>query len=235
MSRLPDFVMIGAMKCATTTLADQLSAQDGLFITTPKEPCYFSDDDVYERGFHAYSALFDEAAPDELVGEASTHYTKLPAYPHTIARMQAHGFAGKLVYIMRHPVDRLVSHYIHAWTENEIDCSVSDAVDRLPGLIDYGRYAMQIDPYLEAFGKSRVLPVFYDRMVASPLRELARVCDFLGHPHAVAWDHSQAHQNVSADRMRASPMRDQVINAPGVRSVCRWFPRPLRKLSLIHI
>ena len=41
---LPDFLIIGAMKCGTTTLAAQLAAQDGLFITTPKEPNFFSDD-----------------------------------------------------------------------------------------------------------------------------------------------------------------------------------------------
>ena len=46
----PDFILIGAMKCGTTTLAGQLAAQDGVFITTPKEPNFFSDDAVYARG-----------------------------------------------------------------------------------------------------------------------------------------------------------------------------------------
>ena len=59
----PDYIVIGAMKCGTTTLAAQLGAQSGLFMTTPKEPNYFSDDDVFARGPDWYSALFDAAAP----------------------------------------------------------------------------------------------------------------------------------------------------------------------------
>ncbi len=58
---LPDFLIVGAMKCGTSTLAAQLGAQPGLFMTTPKEPNFFSDDDVYARGMAWYRALFDAA------------------------------------------------------------------------------------------------------------------------------------------------------------------------------
>ena len=37
----PDFLIIGAMKCGTTTLAAQLGAHQGVFMTKPKEPFYF--------------------------------------------------------------------------------------------------------------------------------------------------------------------------------------------------
>ncbi|MEM8580249.1 MAG: sulfotransferase, partial [Pseudomonadota bacterium] len=43
--RRPDYIVIGAMKCGTSTLAAQLGAQTGLFMTDPKEPNYFSDDE----------------------------------------------------------------------------------------------------------------------------------------------------------------------------------------------
>ena len=83
MSRMPDFLIIGAMKCATTSLHDQLAAQPGLFMSEPKEPFFFSNDEVYARGIDWYAGLFAGAAAGDLCGESSTHYTKLPSYPRT--------------------------------------------------------------------------------------------------------------------------------------------------------
>ena len=48
--RRPEFLIIGAMKSGTTTLQVQLASQPGIFMTTPKEPNFFSDDDVFARG-----------------------------------------------------------------------------------------------------------------------------------------------------------------------------------------
>ena len=59
----PDFIIIGAMKCGTSTLAAQLACQDGVFLTTPKEPNFFSDDEIYARGHGWYRSLFAAAAP----------------------------------------------------------------------------------------------------------------------------------------------------------------------------
>lgn len=228
MSRLPDFVVIGAMKCATSTLADQLNGQDGVFITDPKEPCYFSDDHVYEQGLDSYSRLFEAASPGDLLGEASTHYTKLPNLPDTIARMQAADLDAKFVYVMRHPVDRLISHFVHAWTMKEVQVGIEEAVDAGLGLVEFGCYAMQLQPYLEAFGRDRVLPVFYHHMTAHPDDELRRICAFLGLQGEPSWNHGQERQNVSAQRMRTSPLRDALLNAPVLRTVRKWFPRDLR-------
>jgi hypothetical protein len=77
----PDFFILGAMKCGTTTLAAQLGRQDGVFMCEPKEPFYFSDDDVYARGPEWYHSLFRAAAPGDLIGEASTRYTMRAGAP----------------------------------------------------------------------------------------------------------------------------------------------------------
>ncbi|HTO70120.1 MAG TPA: sulfotransferase, partial [Myxococcota bacterium] len=79
--RLPDFAIIGAMKCGTSTLHEQLALRSGFFMSRPKEPNFFSDDDQYARGVGWYAGLFAGAAPGQLCGESSTHYTKLPTYP----------------------------------------------------------------------------------------------------------------------------------------------------------
>src|SRR5690242_12371158 len=107
MSRLPSFIIIGAMKSATSTLYDQLLLQPGIFLPTLKEPNFFSDDQQYSRGLDWYKSLFSEAQSTDLLGEASTHYTKLPTYPRTIERMRGVLDQPRLIYVMRHPIDRL--------------------------------------------------------------------------------------------------------------------------------
>lgn len=226
----PDFIIIGAMKCATSTLHEQLSRQPGIFMSMPKEPCFFSDDEVYDRGATWYSSLFGQAPAHALCGESSTHYTKLPTHPNTIARMQSLlGPHVKFIYIMRHPVDRLVSHYIHEWTQRVIGSDLNRAIQEHPELIAYSQYAMQIQPYLDAFGCERVLPVFFERLTAAPHVEFKRVCEFIGYVGAPAWDEQLKEQNVSSDRMRKSTARDMLINLPGVKQARKKLvPQSLR-------
>lgn len=138
----PDFIVIGAMKSATTTLHEQLRRQPGFFMTSPKEPNFFSDDAIHARGWAWYGALFRSARPGDLRGESSTHYTKLPTHPRTVERMARALPWLKLVYLMRHPIDRLISQYVHEVTGGRIGTGLAEAVVEHPELIDYSRYSM---------------------------------------------------------------------------------------------
>jgi hypothetical protein len=163
MTRKPDFMIIGAMKCATSTLHDQLAVQEGVVMSMPKEPNFFSDEENWGRGLSWYWSLFARAEDGELCGESSTHYTKLPRHPKVIERVAEHVPDAKFIYVMRNPLDRLVSHYMHEWTQRVLTVSLAKAIDDHPALIQFGQYAMQLEPYFEAFGKERVLPVFFDQ------------------------------------------------------------------------
>lgn len=219
MRRLPDFVIIGAMKCATSTLDTQLALQPGIFTCTPKEPYFFSNDEVYVKGLEWYEGLFDGAEPDDLCGEATTHYTKLPTYPLSLERMREHIPKAKLIYIMRHPIDRLVSQYVHEWSMNFVKVPLDAAVEQHPILVDYSRYSMQLKPFLETYGPENVLPLSFHRLMAASQEELERVCAFLGYEGTPQWHSDTEAQNISAERIRRSPLRDAVVSAPGVRAI----------------
>jgi hypothetical protein len=210
----PDFIVIGAMKCATTTLHEQLAAQPGVFMSRPKEPNYFSDDETHARGWEWYSSLFRAANPGNLRGESSTHYTKLPTHALTVDRMVRALPDVKLIYLMRHPIDRLISHYVHEITCGRIRVALSQAIYRHPELIDYSRYAMQLRPFLEAYGIRSMLPVFFSRLVNHSQQELERIGHFLGHGGPLVWDFGMKPQNAGRDRLRFSPIRDALVQAP---------------------
>ena len=229
MGRLPSFIIIGAMKSATSTLYEQLSRQNGIFLPTIKEPNFFSDDPQYSRGLDWYSGLFDEARPADILGEASTHYTKLPTYPQTVARMRSLLARPRLIYVMRDPVDRLISQYIHQWSEGEIHCGLEEAIPKHPELIEYSRYARQLKPFIESFGKENVLPVFFDRLTKDPQGELERACSFVGYGGKVDWHDAASRGNVSAERVRRFPLYDVVVEHPLAAKLRRnLLPKALR-------
>lgn len=209
---LPDFLIIGAMKCGTSTLQAQLARQPGVFMSTPKEPNYFSDDDIFARGQDWYEGLFADAKPGDLKGEASTHYTKLPTYPQTLSRMQALLPAPRLVYMIRNPMVRAVSHYIHEWTEGRLGSDATRAFHQAREITAYGCYGMQIAPFAAAYGADRILLTSLEQFKADPEAAFGQVSTFLGLPAGAAWCHDLPAQNVSAARIRRMPLQGLLID-----------------------
>lgn len=231
---LPDFMIIGAMKCGTSTLQAQLAAQPGVFMTTPKEPNYFSDDPVFAKGADWYGALYDGAAPGDLKGEASTHYTKLPTYPDTLPRLEAALKATgapdpRLIYMIRNPVARAVSHYIHEWTMGVMSGDIDAAFDRHPELISYSCYGQQIAPFVARFGADRIFVTSQEELRRAPQEVLTRTARFLGLPDTPVWKDDLGAMNVSAERIRRLPLHGLLVDNP-VATVLRrtLVPQALR-------
>jgi hypothetical protein len=236
----PDFIVIGAMKSATTTLHEQLARQAGIFMSRPKEPNFFSDDAIYAQGWSWYSSLFSPAGAADLRGESSTHYSKLPTYPRTLDRLTRDLPRLKLVYVMRHPIDRLVSQYVHEVTAGRIAVDLRDALMQHPELIDYSRYSMQLQPFLDAYGFSAVLPVFFPRLVSRSQEELERIGRFLGHEGPMVWDKALKPLNRGGDRLRPSPVREALVQTPVLntirhRVVPRRWSQSLKRLWHAHV
>ncbi len=229
MKKLPDFIIIGAMKCATSSLHEQLASQPGIFMSELKEPNFFSNDSEYEKGIEWYLSHFADASLEDLCGESSTHYTKLPTYPHTLERLQKNLRYAKFIYVMRQPIDRLISQYIHEWSQRVIRVEINSAISQHPELIDYSLYTQQLRPYLQAYGQDRVLPVFFERMLAYPPAELERICQFIGYPGQPQWHQELDAQNISGERMRSSAWRDTIVETPGLKQLRqRLIPKSFR-------
>lgn len=224
----PDFVIIGAMKSATSTLHEQLALQPGFFMSTPKEPNFFSDDDIYKLGLNWYSDLFAEARRGDICGEASTHYTKLPDYPQTIERMKSYLPSLKLIYVIRHPIERLVSHYIHQWSQNVIRTDINQAIDEFDELINYSRYSMQLVPFIEAYGAENIHIAFSEAFRVRPQYELEKVAQFLNYSNPVIWYENLPEQNVSSQRIRRFKGYNFVVDHP----LLAWLRRNLIPQSL---
>lgn len=227
---IPDFVIVGAMKCGTSTLAAQMGLQDGIFMTSPKEPNFFSDDDVFARGMGWYSSLFDGAAPGDIKGEASTHYTKLPTYPRTLERMADVLVAPRIVYIIRNPIQRAVSHYMHEWSLGRMSAGIGAELQAHPEMVDYGRYGMQISPFVTRFGRDNVHLTSLECLKRDPEGTLSDVCRFVGFTSRPVWHPEAAEQNVSAERFRRLPFQGLLVDNPVATALRRALvPKGLRE------
>lgn len=227
----PDFMIIGAMKAGTSTLYDQLARQPGIFMTTPKEPAFFADDAIYRKGLDWYRALYAAAPAAALKGEASTHYTKLPTYPETVARMQADlPRAPKLIYVIRNPLDRAMSHYLHERSQGVMGEDVAASFAAHEALTSYGCYAMQLAPFVEAYGRGQIHLTSLEQLKADPDTELAAISVYLGSDTPFVWDHAAKPQNVSAERMRRLPMHGLLVES----RLSKVLRRALLPQSLRH-
>ncbi|MEM9739552.1 MAG: sulfotransferase [Pseudomonadota bacterium] len=226
----PDFILVGAMKCGTSTLAKQLDAQDGVFMAMPKEPNYFSDDAVYARGDAWYRSLFNPALEGDLKGEASTHYTKLPTYPQTVTRMARVLDRPRILYMIRNPMNRAVSHYIHEWSESRMSNRPEHAFATHSEIVDYGRYGMQIRPYIDSFGAENVMLTSLEQINRDADAAFARICEFLGMPQGAAWQYAIDAQNVSSRRVRKIPMQALLLDNPAAQALRRTLvPKGVRR------
>ena len=188
--KLPGFLIVGAMKSGTTTLYRDLQSNPRIFMPDDKEPESLIHDAVRgEEGRAAYASLFRRARDNQLCGEASTAYTKRPTYGEVPDRARSVlGATLKIIYVVREPVARAISHHRHLAGIKQLPADFDAAVRRDNTLIDYGRYAMQIEPWIEAFGCEQVRVICFEQYVEARPATVDGLCRFLGvrdQPHQV--------------------------------------------------
>jgi hypothetical protein len=177
--RLPNFLIIGAAKSGTTTLYEYLNRHPQIYLSPIKEPQFFAVDSQYERGIEWYYSLFNSASPNQICGEASTDYTKLPLYPKTAERIAHHLPNVKMIYIMRHPVERVYSHYQHLQRGHKIELTFKDYIQQNSVCIDTSYYIKQINYYLNIFPQESFLFLLMEDLIHNPEPTLRNICKFL--------------------------------------------------------
>lgn len=183
--RMPDFLLIGGMKCGSTTLHDYLVNHPKLAEPQYKEPGFFSRDERFALGLDWYRSVFASAQDDQLAFESSTCYTRHPHFGEVAQRIYEHLPGIKLVYIMRHPVDRLYSHYRHAMLERQKKnegpvVSLQAALSENSEFFDAGCYAQQIEQFTAHYDRDRFFFLTLEELKADPDAMLGRLQEFLG-------------------------------------------------------
>lgn len=190
--RLPNLFIIGAMKSATSSLHDYLDRHPRLFMSRFKEPQFFAPhrtpqgyrwgqgQPAPEPGDGWYFRLFDHAGDVDYAGESSTAYTRRPRIEGAAERIHAHCPDARLIYVMRDPVERSISHYRYNVANRIEGRPILTALRRDPVYVDHSRYDLQLEPYLRTFGRERLFLVAMERLLAEPGEVTRELCRWLG-------------------------------------------------------
>jgi len=214
-SRLPDFFIIGAMKAATTSLYLYLEHHPQIHVSHPKEPAYFIDGRDRDRGLDWYKSLFVTRC--RLAGEASTSYSKATRFPEVPKRLREAVPEARLIYILRDPLERIVSHYLHCLREGWEKRPFEEALyhDGPPRLyVDASRYAFQLERYLEYFPMEQILILETERLAEEPGKTLDETCRFLGLKNKIPQEALGVRYNTTRSRM---PKTERPEISPALR------------------
>ena len=196
----PDFFVVGAPKCGTTSLYRWLVGHPQVFMSAhPKELHFFAADQLAKTGMRypddlsRYLAVFDSdaARAAHRVGEASTSHLEAPLAP---ARIREFNPDARIIAMVRDPVDMVASlHSMRVFQGLEripdLRSALTDERSR-PGFGEVGdqsavhyrdraRFSVMLPRWFEAFGRDKVLVVVLNDVAASPETELEKVERFL--------------------------------------------------------
>jgi hypothetical protein len=182
--RLPDFVIIGATKSATTWLTTNLRAHPQVFMPSP-ELHYFSR--WFDRGDDWYRAQLSGAGAGQLLGEKSASYLPHPEAPQRLHRLLPQA---KLLVQLRNPVDRAYSDYCMHYRRGEVSRDLGRYLDAretpIPRLLEDGFYHRHLMRFLSVFPAEQVRILLYDDIRERPGEVFRDVCGYLGLDDAIA-------------------------------------------------
>jgi len=173
-------IVIGAMKAGTSSLHSYLDAHPEIHMSKRKELDYFVESMNWGRGLDWYRSQFDGKVP--LNGEASPNYTKAPTFPGVSARMHEVVPDARLVYLVRDPIARITSHYLHnlqtGRERRPIDEVLAGDV-RKHHYVQISRYHQQLREFLDFYDAGQVLVVAAEDLGGQRRATLRQVFSFL--------------------------------------------------------
>ena len=177
-----NFLIVGAMKAGTSSLANVLDQHPKIFI--PKnELHFFNRDENYKKGYDFYNENFNK---NFLNGEKTPSYS----YQENCAeRIYKYNKNLKLIWILRNPINRAISNYYHAFNKNKESLSMLNAYlkqnERMKENIFKGYfyrslYSIQIDRFLKFFPENQFFFCLFEEFKENQNLIANKLCNFLG-------------------------------------------------------
>jgi len=174
---LPTVIVIGAQKCGTSALHAYLAVHPEVSMSRPKELDFFIAERNWPRGIDWYRSHFD--AGRRVRGESSPNYTSHPSWKGVPERMAELVPEVRLIYLVRDPLDRIASQWVHNRSLRRENHPPAEALRR-GSYVHRSRYMYQLDRFLEHFPADHVLVLEQGDLRHRRTATLERVFGFLG-------------------------------------------------------
>ena len=180
--RLPNLIVIGAMKSGTTSIHDYLNQHPDIYMSETKEIDFFIEEKNWNKGVKWYKNNF--FSNSTICGESSQNYSKRhhfkPGVPKKIYELIPDT---RIIYLVRDPIQRIVSHYHEAleggYPPKE---GLNQYLTKNPEDNHYiltSSYYYQISAYLEFFPKDKILIISLDSLRSHRLETMNKIFRFL--------------------------------------------------------
>lgn len=271
-SRLPTFLVIGAAKSASTSLHDYLGQHPDIYMSPMKEPNFFAYDGATPtfryppecegkggavrarvrnatlrnriESLEQYRRLFAGATSQRTLGESSVNYLYSKDAPRLI---QLHVPEVRLVAILRNPVDRAYSRYLHARRDGlepisdfaaalaAEDRRIAEGYAPVWHYRNRGYYYKQLQRYFRIFDRERIHIMLYDDFCRDPLAQTQALFRFLEVDPAFTPDMSQRLNVSGKPRIVArSWLLDDLLNTPNPFKACAKQVLPPAALHFVR-
>jgi hypothetical protein len=173
-----DFIIIGAQKAGTTSLAANLSEHPEVCFCTEKEPHFFSLTPDWNTKLKAYHSLYRPQA-GQICGEASTSYSFLSEYAETPQRLYQYNPDLNIIYLLRDPIERIRSHYSHRLMRGRAEPDSEKEIFNNREYIERTKYGSVIQSYEKYFDSGQILILLFEEFIRKPQDVIESVYDFL--------------------------------------------------------
>lgn len=179
-SELVDFVVIGAMKAGTSTLYQTLLSHPEINLTKSKEANFFNAP-INDSRIAWYKQQFNKEE-DVLKGDISPNYSKRQDFISTAKQIAEYAPSAKIIYVVRDPISRLLSHIHHDQLRGRIkrNLSIVDVVLNNPRYVETSKYYWQLQPYMEIFNEENILIVSFEELIENPKFLIEKILLFIG-------------------------------------------------------
>jgi hypothetical protein len=228
---LPNFLIIGAAKSGTTSLYHYLRAHPQVFMPATKELAFFIKKGNWSRGLEWYKKQFEGGENAASLGEASPQYSMYPVHsgvPERISRLLPDV---RLIYVVRHPIERMRSHYLEHLAYGANEGPIKKALVTYPIYLNVSRYALQIEHYLEYFPREQLLVIASEQLRSAREQSLRRVFAFLGINYKVSVPIVEQEFNKIEGKRVRRPLFRIASRFAAYQAMKRFAPAGLRKLA----
>ena len=233
----PNFLCIGAPKSGTTSLYDVLKQHKDVFLPTFKEPHFFDSNKSWNKGVEWYQSSYYAKASHQCVGDFTPTYLSNNLAPGRIRKVL--GNQVKFVVILRNPIDRAYSHYLHTKRDQHENLSFIEALEeeeqRLNkyrkendqiGMIRFayqeqGMYAKQLERYFKLFDRGQFYITTFDDFVSKQEHVIKEVCAFLGLQQQEGMQYV-LQSNVSSEA-RSVALKNLIKKPSMIKKLAKWL------------
>jgi hypothetical protein len=179
---LPNLVVIGAQKCGTSALHYYLNLHPDIAMSQPKELNFFIEKRNWDRGLEWYESHFTE--PRKVRGEASPNYTNYPRFTGVAKKMYRLVPEAKLIFLVRDPIDRMVSAYLHNRRKGRVNSDLAETIAE-PGstYMRRSRYHKQVQRFARLYPRESLMVVDQLDMLDRRRETLSDIFRFLEVDH----------------------------------------------------